>query len=260
MKNSALNEITQHVQSATGHTIRWQRAFDTISNSAWLVEFDGKQGVLRRHTLSFGAPVTDHTRELAIHRLAIDAGLSPDILYVDTEAGLLISRYEPAGVFGKDDIYADDSLSAIAATLRQLHAIELPAGLDGYSLSDAAECYWRRAGCPDDQSLTQLVSLVREHESRIVTPPVLCHRDLLHSNILNTRPVQLIDWEFASPGEGWFDLAAFVVWHEFDEKTTDQFIGAYLQREATNDEQRAFKRAVESFAALCTLWSLPAVA
>lgn len=259
MSDLDLDDSIRNIQAASGRSLSLIKAFDTISNSAWLVSFGDEDGVLRRHTLSFGSPVTDHARELQIHRLAADAGLSPEVLYADTSAGLLITRYEPAGAFKSEDILSDDALQRVAVALAALHRIVVPASLTGYSLTEAAQCYWRRAGSPTNADICGLLQTVEDNELMVTASAVLCHRDLLHSNILNTQSVQFIDWEFASPGESWFDLAALISWHELDADQIKVFTEAYAQRALDVDELAALDRAIVSFRALCTLWSLPAV-
>ena len=67
----------------------------------------------------------------------------------------------------------------------------------------------------------------------------------------------LIDWEFASPGERWFDLAAMIAWHKLSRAKQAVLTGAYLGRAASAGERAAIARNVNAFEALCTLWSLP---
>lgn len=247
----------ERVQSALGAPASVVRQFDTMSNSAWLIDCAGERAVLRLHSVSFGAPVTDHAREIRIHRLAADAALSPPILLADIEHGLLLTRYESDGAYSRSEIEDPVVLAAIASTLRALHDLPLDEALGGYTLSEAADCYYARAGSPDDAALTALVRQVKDNEAQAEDTLVLCHRDLLHSNILRTDPIHLIDWEFASPGERWFDLAALICWHELDGAAEALLLDAYWQRALDDEQQAALTRAKQSFRALCQLWSLP---
>ena len=256
----SIDAAVEHIGRMSGCAIEPLRAFDTISNAAWLVHFDGVEAVLRTHSLSFGHPVTDHERELIIHQLAVDHALSPDILFADPAKGLLLSRYEPAGAFDADVIVSRTGLESVGAALARLHRIPVPSTLTGYTLREAADCYWRRAGQPVDATLRACVQQVYDNEAATAhASQVLCHRDVLHSNVLQTRPVQFIDWEFASPGDRWFDLAAMICWHELDARQRDILLVAYHGKPLPPREHQALARAITCFRALCTLWSLPAV-
>ncbi|MEN7341543.1 MAG: phosphotransferase [Pseudomonadota bacterium] len=251
--------ILRRVSRLAGTHVEFVSQMNSISNSAWRIQFANEPAVLRQHTLSFGPPVTDHERELRIHALVAEHGLAPDILFADAASGVLITRFESAGAFSRDAIDAQ-TIPEIAASLRALHSIAVPEGLEGYSLSAAADRYWHRAGAPQDAELLACVSLVHENEALSeAEAPVLCHRDVLHSNLLASNPVQFIDFEFASPGERWFDLAAFARWHQFDAVLTNTLLEVYLQAQPSERERASFDRACRSFDALCTLWSLPAI-
>ncbi|MEM7611662.1 MAG: phosphotransferase [Pseudomonadota bacterium] len=256
MTSQALTDVLARIERATGVYPEVLREFDTISNSAFLLDLAGSRVVCRLHSVGFGAPVTDHARELRIHQLAADAGLSPAIVHADSDAGILLTDFVAVGSFDAQQLVEKPALEALAACLQRLHALPLPESLGGYSLTEAAACYLRRAGNNATATLAGLASLVGQHESLAEQQHVLCHRDLLYSNILNTRPVQLIDWEFASPGERWFDLAAVIAWHELSASATRWLLDAYLGRPMAREERSALARAVESFQALCTLWSV----
>ncbi|MEL7296650.1 MAG: phosphotransferase [Pseudomonadota bacterium] len=256
----SIDSAVAHIHRQSGHTVEPLRAFDTISNAAWLVRFNGVDAVLRTHSLSFGQPVTNHERELVIHQLAVDHRLSPEILFADPAEGLLITRYESAGAFDPDVIVSRIGLESVGAALAKLHRIAVPSVLTGYTLREAADCYWQRAGQPTDATLRACVQQVYDNEPETdIASQVLCHRDVLHSNILHTDPVQFIDWEFASPGDRWFDLAAMICWHELNARQRDILLVAYYGKPLPPREHQALARAIVCFRALCTLWSLPAV-
>lgn len=249
------------IGAALGLEVTVRRALRSVSNSAWLIDMDGALGVLRLHTLGFGAPVTDHAREIEIHRLAANAGLAPRIVFSDIAHNILVTDYVEAGTFGERAATYHASLAAIGECLAQLHALTIPASLPEYSLASAADSYVARAGVDDDDDMRGLAARVHANEALAdPTDRALCHRDLLYSNILDCRPVQLIDWEFASPGERWFDLAAMIAWHKLSERKQLRLLDAYLGRKPSAHERDAVVRNIASFDALCTLWSLPAKA
>lgn len=55
----------------------------------------------------------------------------------------------------------------------------------------------------------------------------LCHNDLSLGHVLSTEPFVIVDWEYASMGNRYFDLAACVKINCLDEKTTEQLCLLY---------------------------------
>ena len=60
---------------------------------------------------------------------------------------------------------------------------------------------------------------------------MICHNDLTAANVIDVGGLQLIDWEFAAPGDPFFDLAVVVAHHQLDASTRAHFLTAYLGRE-----------------------------
>ena len=250
-----LESAVARIARETGEAVELVRPLDSISNSAALIRIGDRAGALRLHTLSFGPPVTDHARELRIHRFAALNGFAPAILFDDAAAGILVTEWQPRGALSADALARHETLSALGSRLGSLHALGPPPDVAGYGLAEAAALYAGFARPDMRAEAARLVRVVARNEARHESRPVLCHRDLLHTNILATEPLQFIDWEFASPGERWFDLAAVIEWHSLDVAARRVLTEAYLGRAATAREDAALARARESFAALSTLWS-----
>ena len=217
MNDARLEQALASIEAALGDRPRVVGALDSMSNAAWRVAFRDDEAVVRTHTLDFGAPVTDHARELAIHGLAAAAGLAPGIVFSDARAGVLVTDFEPAGAFSAKAFGDDETIARVAERIAALHALTVPNAIGGYTLTEAAERYIARAGVAGRADTDALADIVRWVEADAdPADRALCHRDLLHANILAGDPVRFIDWEFASPGERWFDLASFAVWQGFD--------------------------------------------
>ena len=101
MSDARLEAALAAVEAALGDRPRVVGALDSMSNAAWHVVLHTGEAVLRTHTLDFGAPVTDHAREFAIHGFAAAAGLAPGIVFSDAQAGVLVTDYDPAGAFAR---------------------------------------------------------------------------------------------------------------------------------------------------------------
>ena len=259
MNDARLETALDAFESALGERPNVVGPLDSMSNAAWRVALRNGEAVLRTHTLDFGAPVTSHAREFAIHGFAAANGLAPGIVFSSARAGVIVTDFEFAGAFSKDALAEQATIERVAERIAVLHGLALPDSITCYSLVEAAERYIARAGVAGDADTDALADIVAWVEADAdPTDRVLCHRDLLHANILAGDPVQFIDWEFASPGERWFDLASFAVWQDFDRAQRDVMLNAYLGRAPREDELERLARNAQAFRALCQLWELPA--
>lgn len=243
------------IADALGQPIVVEHALESLSNAAWLVRVGDKHAVLRLHEALYPAPVIDHSREIRIHQLAASEGLSPPIMFADVQAGILLTEFVAQGALTEADMQRDSVLASVGRQLAILHAMPTPVDLPSCSLSEAARVYLQDASVATTRQMQKLVELVERNEALSEREQVLCHRDVLFSNILATEPVQFIDWEFASLGERWFDLAAAIAWHTLGEDKVEVLLQAYLDREPNACERAALARAIASFNALCILWS-----
>lgn len=82
---------------------------------------------------------------------------------------------------------------------------------------------------------------------------VICHNDLLGANRLVHRgQLVAIDWEYARPGDPFFDLA--VVASELDAQQRAALYAAYLQRPPTRTEQRQLMDQLVLYSAIAACW------
>ncbi|MEO0616027.1 MAG: phosphotransferase [Pseudomonadota bacterium] len=257
MNDARLDTALDAFEAALGERPRVVGALDSMSNAAWRVALRDGEAVLRTHTLDFGAPVTNHAREFAIHGFAAANGFAPGIVFSSARAGVIVTDFEYAGAYAEDAFADVSTIARVAERIAALHALEVPESIVGYGLAEAAERYIERAGVAGHADTDALADIVASVE--VDADPadcVLCHRDLLHANILASEPVQFIDWEFASPGERWFDLASLAVWNQFDRVQHDVMLNAYLGRAPTEAERERLARNAQAFRALCQLWEL----
>ena len=75
---------------------------------------------------------------------------------------------------------------------------------------------------------------------------VCCHNDIVADNIISSQPLKLIDWEYASDNEPFFDLASIICFHNLDESKSHVLLDAYSGganaelRERLIDQMRVF--------------------
>lgn len=184
------------------------------SNESWLVRADGEAFVLRRDRGRVPAPVVDRERELTVLQAAAAAGLGPEVLHADPEAGILVTRWLDGHPLTPAEIGKPDTLTEIAALLRGVHGLPDPGGC--YTPAEAGEVY---LGAIRNPSLRRRgAELVAELAALPAVPPAerrLCHMDPVAGNLIRTAAgLRLVDWEFAVAGDPVFDLAAVIAYHD----------------------------------------------
>jgi thiamine kinase len=205
-----------------------------LTNESWLVRTSADAVVVRVSNAAEDALQIDRQSEAAILTVASAAGIGAPVLLCDPANHVLVTRY-----LGETWTLADasrgDNLVRLAATLRRLHRIEIPAGVRRVELLASVEGYlstldqWGVRGALTEQSVRDRA---REAARTLDETSVasLCHNDVHYLNIVDSGELRLIDWEYAGAGERCFDLASACVYHGYDKRLRDGFLSAYYAR------------------------------
>lgn len=220
------------------------------SNRAALIGNDAQRWVLRigdRAAADSGA----REREARIQRLAAAANLAPPLCHCDPQRAVVIMPY----LDGRRDTPCN--VPRLAQLLRRIHALPLI----GKPVHSPAVLRRYRAGLLPGHRLEETL---RQHESTLdcavamlehtaAPAPVLCHNDLLLANrlVCGERLVAL-DWEYAAPGDPFFDLA--VCASEMPVASTAELLAAYLQRPGSSAERARFSAQRILYAAIEACW------
>ena len=140
----------------------------------------------------------------------------------------------------------------LALLLRSLHA--LPAVGRAFKPLKAAGRYARQIGTVDAGKLFERAALAHT----LIEPytPVLCHNDLFCENIIECDGLTLIDWEYAGPGDPFFDLAIVVQHHGLKAGPAGHLLWAYLQHEPRRADHERLAKQCRFYQALLDLWNL----
>jgi len=191
----------------------------------WLLDRDGQRLVLRIDRPLASALGLARQAEIDILRLVGEAGIGPRPVWSDPAHGILVSTWLPGSSWSVNDVRDPGHLRQLAKTLQILH--QLPVRAREFDPVSAAQRY---AVDPADERAfalsEQAIALASELDSDTATK-VLCHNDLVHSNIIGLQPVPLIDWEYAAMGDPLFDLAIVIRHHELPEALAEVFLNAY---------------------------------
>lgn len=224
---------------------------DAAGGGAWKVSIGGQPAALvQRRTASW----IDGTAEQAAHRLAAAAGLSPKLLHVRPDLRLVLTEWVDS------EVEVAPTGAAMAARLAAVHALPVhrDAGVTNLSVRAAAMLYRDHLDRQPrwDDHVRTVLTYPESGE------PVLCHRDPTPGNWLCGSTLQLIDWEYASLGDRWFDLAALIegwAWSEADARLATQ---AYVEATGSSHGIEQLHAARAAYRALISLWTAasPAIA
>jgi thiamine kinase-like enzyme len=195
----------------------WQHAITLeplpggITNYNYLVR-DGARSCVARLCVERPLLGIDRRNEAVCQRAAHAFGIAPEIVY--HQDGVLVSQHVPGRTLTPAEVREPEFIPRLAALLRTLHDSwdRLTGEVLYFSAFQTVRTYARtaqrlNARMPDDidEMLDDASRL-----SRLLAPyhPVLCHNDLLASNVIaDDARVWLVDWEYAGMGHPLFDLA-----------------------------------------------------
>ncbi len=196
---------------------------DGIVNESWLIEKDQQQAVLR---INATAPAgVDRDREALALSLVSEAGLAPEVYWLNADRTLLITEYLDCPSWDAGNACDPDALGRLGRWLSSLHSLEA-ASVPTVDALGALENYLKtlREVDPDlaDSLKPQRESLVSaladagffERNLR------LCHLDLHVQNIFEPHVIMAIDWEFAGRCQPELDLAMFI---HYQNLTPDEY-------------------------------------
>jgi thiamine kinase-like enzyme len=157
--------------------------------------------------------------ELSALRAAGNIGIAPPVLYADEGGTLVLPFLSNAHHWTPEEAATPENITRLAQTLRRLHAIPAAQvavrstiyGRISQMLINAAHM-----GLEPEWDMRHLwawvyhLQIERKKDTRF--PAGLCHGDFwLHNFLDDGEQLWLIDWEFASVGDGMIDLAKIVI-------------------------------------------------
>jgi thiamine kinase len=207
-----------------------------LTSSLWLVEAEDRRLVLRLDTPHAQGLGLDRRTELVVLREAGRAGLAPEVVCAEPEAGLLVYEYVRGRSWTEGDLASRANLEALADLLRRVHA--LPRAGVTFDARAAAERYVEIL--EPHAEFRVLARRCRDIVAGLPPPadPVCCHNDVVAQNVIASPGSKLIDWEYACDNDPLFDLASLIAYHDLDASQADAFLGAYAGSAAGEQRER----------------------
>lgn len=220
------------------------------ASDSWLLAV-GDERFVARIDMPFARLLgLDRYAEIEVLRTVSTAGIGPQLISADPEKGLLVTSYLPGSAWSFMDVHKLGRLEALARTLLQLHSLA-PCG-PVFAPGKMAQIYAREVGSESAFEIAQQAAKLAKRLLSETRRPALCHNDLVHSNIIGCKRVQLIDWEYAAVGDPYFDLAIVVRHHQLSANCVEHFLNAYFESPGKEHFSRleTFCRLYDQLAAL----------
>lgn len=206
----------------------------------------------------------NRANEAVAAREAAKAGVSPEVLHVDAETGVLVTRFIAGAETMSPEKFKTRPGSPARAgkAFRKLHTsgavfpfrFELFAMIDDYLKVLSTKDVALPAGYHD---VVREAEAVRSALAAQPLPIVACHCDPLCENFLDTGDrMWIVDWEYSGMNDPLWDLGDLSVEGQFDAAQDEEMMLAYF-----GGEPRPAERArVVIYKAMCdllwTLWGL----
>lgn len=215
-----------------------------LTNRTYLVRHGEQACVMRLDSARSRMFPFDRSSELAILVEAARAGIAPQIVYSDADAGILVTEYVHGRAWEDADLRSHERLEALADLLRRVHA--LPRCGLRMDMTDVAETY--EAHLEQRQGLHAFAGRCLEVIGSIPVSETVacCHNDIVAANVVGDAELKLIDWEFSCDNDPLFDLASAIGFHNLDEARAGVLLDAYsggadgAMRERLHEQVRAY--------------------
>jgi thiamine kinase-like enzyme len=202
----------------------------------------------------------DRSWEVRVLERAGGAGLAPRLVYSDVGGGVVVARW----VSGRPWVAQESALAAnihgIAALLRRVHALAVPASPRVISplqwIAIYSTALAQRAAPPGNPALrTAAVARAQEIAEPPLTAGVVCHSDLHAMNLLRgAESLILLDWEYSHVADPLWDLAGWSANNDLAAGAQWNLLSDYLQTTPAHQDWRRLKLLLWLYDYVCLLW------
>lgn len=192
-----------------------------ISNDNYLINHK----YIMRQPKPYIQPFFDRINEKEIEEQLLNKNISFQTLYIDNK-GYKISLYEPVAANFNSKNLNDENIIQIALKIRELHNLKLKSNKD-FDVFNRIVAYREMANIRPLKEEDEIIANAKEFYKN--QELILCHNDLVKGNILfKDYQVYIIDFEYASNNDPFFDLLSFITENNIDDyHLIETFLKAY---------------------------------
>jgi len=226
-------DLIQKIETIANDLVLRQLIREGPVTRIYLCTFEGIESVMRLDKPVAGQLGLNRAAEYDLLESIQSHGFSPQPLYSDPDEGILVCRYIKGEALSQADMHQTPILIEVARITRSIHKLEPVSGvsklthfLNHYEaqLSDHRLSPLLRSGMDLFAELNQETTALK-----------LCHNDLNHSNFVSGNNLFILDWEYASLNDPYFDLATIIEYHQLSDSKIEEFINHYSQNSESVD-------------------------
>ncbi len=238
-------QVAAEVLHCDERSLTTERIKGGLTNESWCVQSASDAVVVRFSHVDEQALQLNRYSECEVLQLVQQAGIGAEVLLCIPERRLLVTRKLSASLPDEAAMRSETMLKRVAAVLRRLHQLPVPASVQRVELLPILRSYWNSidqlAAAPvelRDRRLRQQAEAIAMQSAQHAEH-CLCHNDVHHLNLLvNDQRLWLLDWEYAGVGDPYFDLAAVCCYHQYDSALQNQLLSAYQGQVRETHTQR----------------------
>ena len=193
----------------------------------YLCDFHEMKAVIRFDHAIASKLAIERQSEINILKGINHLSLGPEILYSDSQAGIMIWKYisgtEPNFVEDEDRPY---TLRDLGSCLYSLHNFQMP----GHSIdvfSNSLALYKKLIENPSDKLMLKKALALYDKLNKDGVRKVLSHNDLHRSNLLWDNKYYFLDWEYSGLNHPCFDIASLVKSFQLNQSQITELSNGY---------------------------------
>jgi len=220
-----------------------------------ILAFAGERGFVVRVSDEPRAGTLELAVEASVTEEAAALGIAPHVVAAQTRGGVLITEHlAQARPLTPALLASPQNIQRVARLLKRLHSIRRP--LRQYDAEAFADAYTRGLALrPEDRRrVAELRELARAYAVRFPSH-VLCHNDLVASNVLDDGELKLVDFEYAVAAAPVLDIAGVAALNHFDDDGW-QLASAYYGAAPVPFTPRELRRVVRLVRLVAYFWAL----
>jgi len=205
-----------------------------ITNQNYRVDVGNESFVLRIGGKGTHLLGIDRERERMCTAIAAQSGVGAEVVFYRAveEVEVLVTRFIAGTTITPESAAQPEVLPRIVEAMKRYHNGPLFPGT--FSPFETVRSYHRRAlerGVTFPASLPEIFQLMARIEEALGPTQQLrpCHNDLLASNFIDDgHAIRIVDWEYASMGDLFFDLGNFAVNQSLNEELCELLVYLYF--------------------------------
>lgn len=212
--------------------------------NSFLLSANDRRLVLSVEALRPAAKRQRHSFIPVIEQAAL-CGIGPKLVFTSSEQGYLVSEYIDGRCWNSADFRNMANIERLVEVLKAVHS--WPKIFPERLISQEVDNLWLRireeyVKPPKRlEVLQQRMAKVIDYACVHFDERVVCHNNLLNAQLVETADgLKLAGWEYAGVNDPYYELAAIVHHHGFNESQLDHLLHCYAGQSGHSERQRFY--------------------